>query len=201
VVEASDIREDAQEQARSLGATVIAADLGEEGEGEGGYARSLSEAAQRKQRELLAERIRHADALITTALVPGRPAPRIVTAEIVGRMKPGSVVIDLAAEAGGNVEGVEAGRTVTRHGVVLVGPVNLPAAMPTDSSRMYARNLEEVVRHLTPASAAGDALARVAVRIDLTDEITASAIAVHDGEVRHALTRERLGLSPAGSAP
>ncbi len=201
VVEAYDVRAEAREQARSLGAEAIEVDLGERGEGEGGYARSLSAEAQARLAARLAERVRAADAVITTALVPGRPAPCLVDAATVAAMKPGSVVVDLAAEAGGNCAGTRPGEVTRVGGVTVVGLLNLPATLPADASRMLARNLQEIVHHLTPRppKAPGDAGAPPAappapVALDLADEITAGALATHAGEVRHAPTRAALGL-------
>ncbi len=185
IVEASDIRQEALEQARSLGAETIDVELGESGEGEGGYARELSKEARERQAAKLAERIRVADAVITTALVPGRPAPRLVSTDVVDSMKPGSVLIDLAAEAGGNCELTEAGKAIERNGVTIVGLVNLPATMASDGSRMYAKNIQEIVRHLTPPKGEADE-SPTGVHIDFDDEITAGSIYVYDGKVRRA---------------
>ena len=195
IVEAYDVRAEAREQARSLGAESIEVDLGEAGEGSGGYARELSPDALRKLEAALAERVKKADAVITTALIPGRPAPRLVDAETVAAMRPGAVVVDLAAEAGGNVAGTVAGEVVQVGGVTLVGTLNLPATMALDASRMYARNIQDVVRHLTPAKPAEGDTPPAPVHIDLDDEITTGALAVYGGEVRHAPTREALGAA------
>ena len=195
IVEAYDVRAEAREQARSLGAESIEVDLGEAGEGSGGYARELSPDALRKLEAALAERVKKADAVITTALIPGRPAPRLVDAETVAAMRPGAVVVDLAAEAGGNVAGTVAGEVVHVGCVTLVGTLNLPATMALDASRMYARNIQDVVRHLTPAKPAEGEAAPAPVHIDLDDEITTGALAVYGGEVRHAPTREALGAA------
>lgn len=195
IVEAYDVRAEAREQARSLGAESIEVDLGEAGEGSGGYARELSPDALRKLEAALAERVKKADAVITTALIPGRPAPRLIDAATVAAMRPGAVVVDLAAEAGGNVAGTVAGEVVEVGGVTLVGTLNLPATMALDASRMYARNIQDVVRHLTPAKPADGEATPAPVHIDLDDEITAGALAVYGGEVRHAPTREALGVA------
>ena len=195
IVEASDIRQEALEQAKSLGADTIEVELGESGEGEGGYARELSPEARERQAHKLAERIRVADAVITTALVPGRPAPTLVSADVVDTMKPGAVLIDLAAEAGGNCEVTEAGKAIERNGVTVVGLVNLPATMAADGSRMYAKNIQEIVRHLTPQQAVEDGASNAdgndttpppGVHFDFDDEITAGSVHVYDGAVRGA---------------
>ncbi|MBA2461559.1 MAG: Re/Si-specific NAD(P)(+) transhydrogenase subunit alpha [Actinobacteria bacterium] len=165
VVTAFDVRPVVQEQVESLGATFL--DLGIRGEeSEGGYARALSEEEQRRQQEALAERIKEFDAVITTALVPGRPAPRLIPASAVRGMRPGSVIVDLAAEAGGNCELTEPGAEVVREGVTIVGPTNLPATMPFHASQLYARNVSALLQHLAPA---GELV------LDFDDEITAGA--------------------------
>jgi len=194
IVEAYDVRAEAREQAKSLGAKPIEVELGESGEGEGGYARELSEEAKKKLAEKLAERIAKSDCVITTALIPGRPAPLLVDAATVKTMKPGSVIVDLAAETGGNCELTEPGEVVVKENVTLVGTLNLPATMAADASRMYAKNIQDVVKHLTPPKPAeGEAPSAEAVNLDFEDEITTGAVATHAGEVRHAPTREAMG--------
>lgn len=193
IVEAYDIREEAREQARSVGAETIEVDLGEKGEGEGGYARELSDEAKAKLAAKLAERIRAADAVITTALVPGRPAPRLIDAATVKDMKAGAVIVDLAAETGGNCELTEPGQVVVKEDVTLVGLLNLPSSMAMDASRMYAKNIQEVVGHLTPGPAEGEDAGPVdGVHLDFDDDITKGAVLVHDGTVRHEPTRTAL---------
>ena len=135
---AFDVRPAVREQVESLGATFLEVELPEAGEASGGYAQELSEEAQRLQRELLAEHIAGSDVVITTALVPGRPAPKLIAADMVAAMRPGSVIVDLAAEAGGNCELTEPGATVVRENVTIVGDRNPAAAMPYDASRLYA---------------------------------------------------------------
>jgi len=193
IVEAYDVRAEAREQARSLGATSIEVELGESGEGEGGYARELSDDAKQKLADKLAERIKASDCVITTALIPGRPAPLLVTADTVRTMKPGSVIVDLAAETGGNCELTETGEVVVKEHVTLVGTCNLPATMAADASRMYARNIQDVVKHLAPPKPAeGEEPAKEAVNLDFEDEITSGSVATHAGEVRHGPTRDAL---------
>ncbi len=194
IVEAYDVRAEAREQARSLGAQTIEVELGEKGEGEGGYARELSAEAQQRLAQKLAERIQAADAVITTALIPGKPAPLLIDAATVAKMKPGSVVVDLAAETGGNCAGTQAGEVVQVNGVTLVGTLNLPATLAGDASRMLARNVQEIVRHLTPKAKKDQPPPSEPVLLDLTDEITAGALATHGGEIRHAPTRQALGM-------
>ena len=145
VVSAFDVRPAVREQVESLGATFLEVELPETGETSGGYAQELSDETQRLQRELLAEHVAASDVVITTALVPGRPAPQLIGADMVASMRPGSVIVDLAAEAGGNCELTEPGATVVRENVTIVGDRNPAAAMPYDASRLYARNLTELL--------------------------------------------------------
>jgi NAD(P) transhydrogenase subunit alpha len=165
VVTGFDVRAVVKEQIESLGATFL--DLGVHGEETaGGYARELSEEEQRRQQEALAERIPDYDVVITTALVPGRPAPLLIPAAAVRAMRPGSVIVDLAAEAGGNCELTEPDAEVERDGVVIVGFTNLPSTMPAHASQLYARNVAALLQHLAPD---GDLV------LDWDDEITATA--------------------------
>jgi NAD(P) transhydrogenase subunit alpha len=182
-VEVSDIREEVKEQVESLGGRFIELPMKETGSGEGGYAKEMGEDFLRRQREIVAERLSHADAAITTALVPGRPAPKLIDASMVERMRPGAVIVDLAVETGGNCELSVSGETVEEHGVTIVGHPNLPATMPLDASLMFARNVLALLEHVTE----GDALA-----LDLEDEIVGPTLLTHDGEVRHERTREAL---------
>jgi NAD(P) transhydrogenase subunit alpha len=145
VVSAFDVRPAVREQVESLGAKFLEVALPEAGETGGGYAQELSQDTQKLQRELLAEHIASSDVVITTALVPGRPAPRLIDADMVAAMRPGSVIVDLAAEAGGNCELTVPGETVVRENVTIVGDRNPAAAMPYDASRLYARNVTELL--------------------------------------------------------
>jgi NAD(P) transhydrogenase subunit alpha len=158
-----DVRPEVAEQVRSLGAQWL--ELGVQAAGEGGYARALTEEEQAEQQRRLTEAISGFDVVITTALVPGRPAPRLVTAEAVCRMRPGSVVVDLAGEAGGNCELTAPGETVVRHDVTIASPLNLPATMPEHASELYARNVAALLEHM---------LADGKILPDLTDEILAA---------------------------
>jgi len=160
-----DVRAVVREQVESLGATFL--DLGIVGEEtEGGYARELSEEEQRRQQEELERRLPEFDAVVTTAAIPGRPAPRLIPASAVEAMIPGSVIVDLAAESGGNCELTEPGLEVVRHGVTIVGATDLPSSTPLDASRLYARNVFALLEHLAPE---GDLV------LDFDDEITAAA--------------------------
>ena len=179
VVEAFDVRPAVKEQVESLGAKFVEAHeetvVGEETEA--GYAAELSEDQQEQERRLLAEHIGKADVVITTALVPGRPAPLIITEDMVKSMRHGSAIVDLAAAAGGNCELTEPDQTVERHGVWIHGATNLPALVPVHSSQMYSRNLQALLDHL---------LADGELRIDLDDAITGPICVTHGGEVRWA---------------
>jgi H+-translocating NAD(P) transhydrogenase subunit alpha len=165
VVSGFDVRPVVKEQVESLGATFL--DLGVIGEETaGGYARELTDEEQRRQQEQLAERIPDYDVVITTALIPGRPAPKLIPAASVARMRPGSVIVDLAAEAGGNSEATEPGEIVERDGVTIVGLTNLPSTMPLHASQLYARNVSSLLQHLAPEGE---------LALDWDDEITAGA--------------------------
>ena len=165
VVAGFDVRPAVREQVESLGATFL--DLGIIGEETaGGYARELTQEEQQLQRERLAERIPDYDVVVTTALIPGRPAPRLIPAEAVARMRPGSVIVDLAADTGGNCELTEPGEIVERDGVTLVGLTNIPSTMPFHASQLYARNVSSLLQHLAPAGE---------LTLDWDDEITAGA--------------------------
>jgi NAD(P) transhydrogenase subunit alpha len=168
-----DVRPEVAEQVKSLGAQWL--DLGLEASGEGGYARELTEDERARQQQALTDAIKGFDVVITTALVPGRPAPKLVTAEAVEGMKPGSVIVDLAGESGGNCELTVPGETVVRHDVKIVSPLNLPAGMAEHSSQLFARN---VLALLELFIGEGGAL-----NIDFDDEIVSGACIVRDGEV------------------
>jgi NAD(P) transhydrogenase subunit alpha len=181
VVEAFDVRSATKEQIESLGAKFV--DTGVSAEGEGGYARELTPEEQQQQQQALAERISKMDAVITTAAVPGRPAPRIISAATVNSMQPGAVIVDLGAESGGNCELTREGETVDHNGVTIIGPVNLPATLPRHASEMYARNL---FNFISPAIVDGT------LQIDWEDEVFAGAVLTRDGEIVHQQTREAI---------
>jgi NAD(P) transhydrogenase subunit alpha len=183
VVEVSDIRPAVKEQVQSLGAKFIDLPNLESGEGQGGYAKEMSAEFIAKQQEILSARIAAADVVITTALIPGRPAPRLVTAAMVERMKPGSVIVDLAVEQGGNCELSEAGKTVVKHNVKILGEANLPASMPYDASVLFARNVLSLLNLFTKGGQ---------LKLDLDDEVIKGTLLTHDGAVFHAPTGELL---------
>jgi H+-translocating NAD(P) transhydrogenase subunit alpha len=188
VVEAYDVRPASADEVRSMGAAFVQLDL-ESLEGSGGYAREMGEERAARQRELLAPYVAKSDVLITTAAVPGRPAPLLVTRDMVSGMRPGSVVVDLAAESGGNVEGSVAGRDVDISGVTLVGMADAASAMPADASRLYAKNVTNLLALMQKDGA---------LVVDLHDEVLDGACVVHDGVIRHAPTRELVeGGAPA----
>jgi NAD(P) transhydrogenase subunit alpha len=181
-VSANDIRAASADEVASMGGTFINLDL-DAVEGSGGYARELSEDRAVRQRQLLSPHIAAADVLITTAAIPGRAAPLLVTADMVAGMRPGSVIVDLAAETGGNVEGVIAGEDVAipvagGH-VTLVGLADAPSAVPTDASRLYAKNVANLLALMTSEGT---------VSPDFEDDVVAGACLTHDGVVRHAQT-------------
>jgi NAD(P) transhydrogenase subunit alpha len=189
VVRAYDVRAAAAEEIRSMGAKAIDLDL-ETLEGAGGYAREMTEDRAARQRELLTPYIAEADALITTAAVPGRAAPMLVTAATVEQMKPGSVVVDLAAESGGNVEGSVPGEIVRIGNAQVWGGRNVPSQMPGPASRLYAQNVVNLVTLMTATSegdAAGGGVGTFAP--DFDDEIVAGSCVTHDGRIVHAATR------------
>ena len=152
-------------------------------EGAGGYARELTAEEMAKQQEVLDGRIAAVDCVISTAGVPGRPAPRIISRAAVERMKPGAVIVDLLAEGGGNCELTRAGETVEHQGVRIIGPVNLPATVACHASDMYARNLLNFIK---PAIQAG------VLKIDWNDEVFAASCVTHEGAIRHEPTRKQL---------
>jgi len=182
VVEAYDVRGATREQVKSLGARFV--DTGVSAEGSGGYARELTAAERAKQQEVLDARIAAADAVISTAAVPGRPAPKIISRAAVERMRAGSVVVDIAAEQGGNCELTQAGEVIEHRGVRVVGPVNLAAELAYNASEMYARNL---YNFLKPALVKGE------LAIDWSDEVFAQSCLTHGGEIKHAATAQALG--------
>ncbi len=175
VVEVSDIRPAVKEQVESLGGRFIELPQAESGEGQGGYAREMGEDFLRRQREIVQRHLSQADAVITTALVPGRPAPRLVTAEMVHAMRAGSIIVDLAVEQGGNCELSQPDREVVENGVLILGPSNLAATMPHDASLLFARNTYALLQLLL------DKEGKLA--INLEDEVIAGALLTHAGQV------------------
>jgi NAD(P) transhydrogenase subunit alpha len=179
VVEAYDVRSATKDQVKSLGAKFI--ETGVSAEGAGGYARELTPEEKQKQQEVLDARIAASDAVISTASVPGRAAPRIIGRAAVERMKPGSIIVDIAAEQGGNCELTRAGEVVVHGAVRILGPVNLPATLPYHASEMYSRNLFNLLK---PAIAKGE------LAVDWKDEVFSGAVLTHDGAIRNEAARK-----------
>src|SRR5216117_4456690 len=175
IVSAFDVRPAVKEQVQSLGAKFLAMQIGEQAEAAGGYAKQLSEETHRRELAFLAEQVKDADVVITTAAIPGKRAPILITADAVRGMKPGSVIVDLAVETGGNCELAEAGIDVTRHGVLILGPVNLPSTVPVHASQMYAKNVSSFLLHVTRDGT---------LVLDFDAEIIRETCVTHAGEVR-----------------
>jgi NAD(P) transhydrogenase subunit alpha len=188
VVEAYDVRPAVKEQVQSLGARFIELPLeAANAEDKGGYARAQDESFLKKQRELLAKAVADSDVVITTANVPGRKAPVLVTDAMVAGMNPGSVIVDLAAERGGNCELTRAGQPVVAHGVTILGPVNVPSMVPFHASQMYSSNVTAFFTHMVKEGA---------LKLDLADEITRETLMARDGQILHPRAREAAGLPP-----
>ncbi|HEX9887697.1 MAG TPA: Re/Si-specific NAD(P)(+) transhydrogenase subunit alpha [Longimicrobiales bacterium] len=187
-VEAFDVRPEVSEQVRSLGAVFLETEHDVTASGEGGYAKELSEEQHRRELELIAAHINDADIVITTAQIPGRPAPVLITEEMVKSMSHGSVIVDMATESGGNCALSEAGQTVEVHGVHIMGPLNLPGEIPFHASQMYARNIVTLLYEMVDDEGA--------LKLDFGNDVVGPCCVTHGGEVVHAGTRERLGLQP-----
>jgi NAD(P) transhydrogenase subunit alpha len=179
-----DVRPVVKEQVESLGAKFLQFELGEKDvEDKGGYARQLAAETQQRQQEWLAEQIRGFDVVITTALIPGKPAPKLITRQTVERMRRGSVIVDLAAETGGNCEVTEPGKTTDHHGVTIHAPLNLPSSGAVHASQMYARN---ITSFLTPLIKDGQ------LQLDMTDEIVRATLVTHEGQILHGAAEAAL---------
>jgi NAD(P) transhydrogenase subunit alpha len=191
IVSANDIRPAVKEQVQSLGARFVELEL-ETGaaEDKGGYAKEMGEEFLRKQRELIARVVAESDVVITTAAVPGKKAPILVTADMVARMAPGSVIVDLAAERGGNCELTTPGETLIHDGVTILGPLNVPSDVPYHASQMYAKNISTFLLHLVKDGQ---------LTLDMDDEITRETLVARDGQVVQPRVRELLGM-PAAEA-
>jgi H+-translocating NAD(P) transhydrogenase subunit alpha len=185
VVQGFDVRAAVKEQVQSLGAHFLEFDLGGDLEGAGGYAKELTPEQQQRQQELMAEAIGKVDVVITTALVPGRRAPILVTEDAVKLMKPGSVIVDLAGEAGGNCELSEPGETVIRHDVKILAPLNVPSTMAEHASQLYARNIQSLLGLMIDDEAK--------LSLDFEDEVIAGACITRDGEIVHEAAKKAAG--------
>jgi H+-translocating NAD(P) transhydrogenase subunit alpha len=183
VVEVSDVRPVVKEQVESLGGKFIPLPELPSGEGQGGYAREMGEEFLRQQREIVKKHLSNANAAITTALVPGKRAPILITREMLEAMRPGSVVVDLAVEQGGNCELSEPDREVMHNGVLILGPSNLPAGMPTDASNLYAKNVLALLQEIVKEGS---------ITINAADEVLAGSLLTHDGTVLHKPTADLL---------
>jgi NAD(P) transhydrogenase subunit alpha len=191
VVEAYDVRPAVKEQVQSLGAKFVELSLEtKDAEDKGGYAKAQDEAFYGRQREMMARVVSASDVVITTALIPGKKSPVLVTAEMVAAMAPGSVIVDLAAERGGNCELTRADQVVVEHGVTILGPTNLPSTVPYHASQMYSKNISTFLLHLVKDGQ---------LQIQRDDEITRETLLTMDGEVVHQRVREALGLVAAGA--
>ena len=184
VMKAFDVRPIVKEQVESLGATFVGLPEEEQAEDAGGYAKELAEESQRRERELIHGHAQDADFIITTALIPGRPAPLLITEDMVKDMRSGSVIVDLAAEAGGNCELTEPGAEAMKHGVIIHGPLNLPSSMPVHASRMYSRNISSLLLHLVRDNQ---------LHLDFDDAITQGCCITHQGNVVYGPTQALLG--------
>jgi len=186
VVSAYDVRSAVKEQIESLGAKFVNISMGVAGEGEGGYAKALDEEAYKRQREQMAAFLKEQDVVITTAAIPGKKAPLLITREMVHMMSPGSVIVDLAAERGGNCEVTKAGETVIENGVMVLGPLNLTATVPYHASQMYGRNIATFLANIVKNGE---------LNIDMNDEITRDSLITRDGEVVNPRIQALLGAN------
>jgi H+-translocating NAD(P) transhydrogenase subunit alpha len=186
-VTAFDVRSVVKEQVESLGATFLELDIGADAEAEGGYARELTPEEQQRQQEALNEALSGYDVVITTALIPGRPAPKLVTEAGVHNMHPGSVIVDLAGEAGGNCELTQPGETILVDDVTIVSPLNLPSTMPEHASQLYARNIMALLELITGEEGQ--------LELNFDDEVVAGACITRDGEIVHEGARNAAGVA------
>lgn len=183
VVEAFDIRPAVKEEVQSLGAKFVEVKLDEDTVATGGYAKEISEVSKQRTQEVLTEHVRNSDVVITTAQVPGKKAPLLVTEDMVQQMKPGSVIVDLAAEQGGNCACTEPGKDVVRNGVTIVGPINLPSSMPVHASQMYAKNISTVLQYLIKDGE---------LQLNFEDDIIDSTCVTYAGEIRNQRVKDAL---------
>ena len=193
IVRASDTRPEVKDQVKSLGAEFVEVNYQEEGTGVGGYAKVMSEGYQKAQREMYARQAMDVDIIITTALIPGKPAPRLITAGMVESMKPGSVIVDLAAEQGGNCELTVPGQIVTRHGVTIIGYTDLPSRLARQSSNLYATNLLRMLEELCKTK---DGV----IDVNLEDEVIRGATVIKQGEITYPPPPPKISAAPAPKA-
>lgn len=187
LVEAFDIRPAVKEEVQSLGAKFVEIKLTEETTAAGGYAKEISEDSKKRTQEVVAEHVKHSDIVITTAQVPGRKAPILVTEDMVKGMKPGSVIVDLAAEQGGNCACTAPGKDIVYHGVTIIGPINLPSSMPVHASQLYAKNITALMQLVVKDKA---------LNINFADDIVDAACITHNGEIRNQRIKDALQAVP-----
>jgi NAD(P) transhydrogenase subunit alpha len=193
VVRANDTRPEVADQIKSLGGEFVPVDYVEEGSGVGGYAKVMSEGFQKAQRETFAKQAKEVDIIITTALIPGKPAPKLITAEMVQSMKPGSVIVDMAAEQGGNCELTEPGKIVVKHGVIIIGYTDLPSRLPRQASNLYATNLLRMIEELCKTKDGQ-------INVNMDDEVIRGATVIKDGGITWPPPAPKLSAAPAGAA-
>jgi H+-translocating NAD(P) transhydrogenase subunit alpha len=183
VVEAFDIRPAVKEEVQSLGAKFVEIKLEEETTSAGGYAKEISEASKKRTQEVVTEHVKNADVVITTAQVPGKKAPLLVTEEMVAQMKPGSVIVDLAAEQGGNCACTDPGKDIVWNGVTIIGPINLPSSMPVHASQLYSKNLSSLIQLMIKDKT---------LQVNFADDIIDAACITHAGEIRNQRVKDAL---------
>ena len=193
IVRANDTRPEVADQIKSLGGEFVGVDYVEEGTGVGGYAKVMSEGFQKAQKETFAKQAKEVDVIITTALIPGKPAPRLITAEMVQSMKPGSVIVDMAAEQGGNCELTEHGKVVVKHGVIIIGYSDLPSRLPTQSSNLYANNLFRLSEELCKTK---DGI----INVNMDDEVLRGTTVVKNGNITWPPPAPKLSAAPPAAA-
>lgn len=191
MVEAFDIRPAVKEEVQSLGAKFVEIQLNEETVAAGGYAKEISEASKQRTQEVLTEHVKQADVVITTAQVPGKKAPVLVTEEMVAQMKPGAVIVDIAAEQGGNCACTEPGKDVQHNGVTIIGPINLPSSMPVHASQLYAKNISTLVQLMIKDKN---------LNLNFEDDIIDAACITHAGEIRNSRVKEALATFSGATA-
>lgn len=193
IVRANDTRPEVADQVKSLGGEFVKVDYEEEGSGGGGYAKVMSEGFQQAQREMYAKQAREADIIITTALIPGKPAPKLITAEMVQSMKPGSVIVDMAGEQGGNCELTEPGQAVVKHGVTIIGYTDLPSRLARQSSTLYSTNLLRLTEELCKAKDGS-------INVNMEDDAIRGLTVIKNGEVTWPAPAPKLPVAPAATA-
>ncbi len=194
IVRAFDTRPEVKEQVQSMDAEFLELDFKEEGGGEGGYAKEMSKEFIEAEMSLFANQAKEVDIIITTALIPGKPSPRLITADMVESMRDGSVIVDLAAEQGGNCELTEAGRVVQKHGVTIIGYTDLPSRLPNQSSQLYATNLRHLLMELTPEKDGN-------INVDMEDEVVRGATVIKDGEITWPPPPPKISMTPPTPKP